>query len=142
MIFFDGTYRLQRSGDDSKAKKEASESTSSWRLRIIDLALSQPQVKHLRPTVIVASWEGGIFRATCAESLGRRILKDFKLEIDRVLWVEHFPDEAHAMYVACFSPREEMGSETFYSIDWRPIRSNEIDVLRAFIPEVDGLATA
>lgn len=138
MIVFDGTYRLQRRDDPP--------STSfvrwacSWRLRIIDLSMSRPGVKHIRPIIVVATQTGeGLFKTTCAESMGRRICRDFNLDISQILWIEHFPDNPDRMYVASFTPKSYFGPETFYNIDWRPIRSNEIEAINSFIPECDVL---
>ncbi|MBU0987151.1 MAG: hypothetical protein KKH68_07845 [Proteobacteria bacterium] len=134
MIFFDGTYRLQRQEDapSSSIGKWA----CSWRLRIVDLSMNQPDIKHLRPYIVVATQTGqGLFKTTCAESLGKRICRDFDLDISQILWVEHFPGEPDRMYVASFRPKSFFGPEIFYSIDWRPIRTNEIEAIRPFIPE-------
>jgi len=138
LIFFDGTYRLQRRDDEPS--KFIGKRASSWRLRIINLSLSQPDVKHLKPIVVVATQsDDGLFKTTCAESLGRRICRDFDLDINTILWIEHFPDEPDRMYVATFTPKSHYGHETFYAIDWRPIRSNELEVIWHFIPESDNV---
>ena len=137
MIVFDGIYRLQR--EDDVPQKPISQWPYSWRLRIIDFSLRRPEVKHLRPLVVVASQAGeGIFKTTCAESLGKRICRDFKLNVNDILWVEHFPDES-ALYIATFKPKFYMGPEVFYSIDWRSILPNELESIRPFIPEIDHI---
>jgi hypothetical protein len=137
MIFFDGTYRLQRRDDEPAGS--SGPGACSWRLRIIDLTLKQPEVKHLKPYVVVASQTGeGIFKSTCAESLGKRICRDFSLDVNEILWIEHFPGEYDRMYVAAFRPKAYLGSEIFYTVDWRPIRRNEIETIRPFIPECDS----
>ena len=134
MIIFDGTYGLQRRED--KSSNADRNWACSWRLRLFDFSISYPNVKHLRPYAIVATQTGeGIFKTTCAESLGKRICRDFKLEIDEILWIEHYPDEP-ALYVAMFKPKSYLGNEIFYTIDWRPIRPNELRVIQPFIPEI------
>jgi hypothetical protein len=138
LIFFDGIYRLQRREDDQS--KPDDKRTEAWRVRIINLSISQPDVKHLRPIIIVATRTNeGIFRTTCAESIGKRICRDFNLKINEILWIEHYPDESVPMYVAAFVPKSYIGPEIFYSVDWRPIRSNEIEAIRPFIPEVENV---
>jgi len=135
LILFDGVYRLQREEDVSR--KPISQWAYAWRLRIIDFSLNQPEVKHLRPHVVVASQTGeGIFKTTCAESLGKRICRDFNLKINDILWVEHFPDES-ALYIAIFKPKFYVGPEVFYTIDWRSILPNELESIRPFIPEIE-----
>ena len=110
----------------------------SWRLRLFDFSIRQPDVKHLRPYAVVATQTGeGFFKTTCAESLGKRICRDFNLAIDEILWIEHYPDEP-ALYVANFKPKSYLGNEIFYTIDWRPIRPNELQVIQSFIPEIEN----
>ena len=137
MILFDGVYRLQR--EDDVSRRPISQWAYSWRLRIIDFSLCQPEVKYLRPHVVVASQTGeGIFKTTCAESLGKRICRDFDLKINDILWVEHFLDESN-LYIATFKPKFYMGPEVFYTVDWRPILPNELESIRPFIPEVEDV---
>ena len=137
MILFDGVYRLQR--EEDAPRKPISQWAYSWRLRIIDFSLCQSEVKYLRPHVVVASQTGeGIFKTTCAESLGKRICRDFDLKINDILWVEHFLDESN-LYVATFKPKYYMGPEAFYTVDWRPILPNELESIRPFIPEVEDV---
>ena len=135
MIIFDGTYRLQRQED--KSSNADRNRACSWRLRLFDFTRSHPDVKHLKPYAIVATQTGGgIFKTTCAESLGKRICRDFSLEIENILWIEHYPEEP-ALYVAMFKPKSYMGNEIFYAIDWRPIRPNELQVIQLFVPEIE-----
>ncbi len=96
-------------------------------------------MQHLRPNVVVATQTGeGIFKTTCAESLGKRICRDFDLKIDEILWIEHYPDEP-ALYVATFKPKSYFGTEIFYAVDWRPIRPNELEAIKPFIPETENI---
>ncbi len=137
MILFDGTYRMQRQGD--APFQPIGQWACSWRLRIIDFSMSKPDVKYLRPHVVVATQTGeGIFKTTCAESMGRRICKDFDLKIDEILWAEHYPDEP-ALYIANFTPKSYFGTEIFYNIDWRPVRKNELEAIKHFIPETENI---
>jgi hypothetical protein len=137
LILFDGIYRLQRQEDASQ--ETVDKCACSWWLRIIDFSIDRPEVQYLRPYVIIATYTGeGIFRTTCAESLGKRIYRDFSLKIDETLWIEHYPDEP-ALYVAVFRPMSYFGTEIFYSVDWRTIRPNELEAIRPFIPEAGNM---
>ena len=138
LIFFDGTYRLQRREDDQSNRDV--KWANAWRVRIINLSISRPEVKHLRPIIIVATRTNeGISQTTCAESIGKRICRDFDLKINEILWIEHYPNESVPMYVAVFVPKSYIGPEIFYSVDWRPIRSNELEAIRPFIPEAENV---
>ena len=106
----------------------------SWWLRVIDFSMDHPRVQYLKPYLIIATQTGeGIFKTTCAESLGKRICRDFNLKIDKILWVEHYPDEP-ALYIAIFKPKSYFGTEIFYNIDWRPIMPNELEAIKPYIP--------
>jgi len=138
LIFFDGTYRLL-AGTGGAAKLRQN-SAYAWRVRIINLSLSQPDIRHLRPFIVFTSPEGsGIFKTNCAESLGKRICRDFKLNITETLWLELFPETPEKIYAAVFTPTFSYGPEAFYHIDWRPLRPNELAVIHPFISEIADL---
>lgn len=121
MIVFDGTYMLERKGDPGVNPAHA----CAWRVKIIDFSSSDPLHSHIRPYAVLAfRKEGGIFKTSCAESLGKRICKDFHLKVDDVLWVEAFPDPPDARYVAVFTPRYH-DADLNYTVTWRPILKNE-----------------
>jgi len=138
LIFFDGTYRLPAGTDDTANPRQ--KSAYAWRVRIINLSLGQPGIRHLRPFIVFTSPEGsGIFKTNCAESLGKRIFRDFNLKMSETLWLELFPDTAEKIYAAVFTPTFSYGPETFYTIGWRPLRPNELATIRPFIPEIADL---
>jgi hypothetical protein len=133
MIFFDGTYRLQQ----AKSFKTAPirQWAYAWRIRIINLSISQPEVAHLKPYLVFATQSGGgVFKSNCAESLGKRICRDFDLNVREILWIEQFNLDHGRMLVATFSPQEHFESHLSYHIAWRSIRPNELGLLKAFIP--------
>lgn len=136
MIVYDGTYRLR---GDAKEKRIGNWAYS-WRLRIINLSMSQPDVLHLRPIIVVAAQTGeGIFKANCAESIGKRICRDFDLNIREILWIEQFHNKPESMHVASFDPKLSFGHETFYSISWRHITPNELETISPYIPEAGNV---
>lgn len=138
MIFFDGTYRLL--AGTGGAAKLRQHSACAWRVRIINLSLGQPGIRHLKPFIVFTSPEGsGIFKTNCAESLGKRIFRDFNLNMSETLWLEFFPDASEKIYVAVFTPTFSYGPETFYNIGWRPIRPNELVAIKPFIHEIADL---
>jgi len=137
LILFDGTYRLQRQEDASQ--ETVGKCACAWWLRVIDFSIDRPEVRYLKPYVIIATQTGeGIFKTTCAQSLGKRIYRDFNLNIDETLWIEHYPDES-ALYVATFTPKSYFGTEIFYHIDWRPILPNEFEAIKPFIPGAENI---
>ncbi len=138
MIFYDGIYRLRQHG--KRDSKSFGKWAYSWRIRIINLSISQPDVRHLRPFIVVATQsEESVFRANCAETLGKNICRDFFLNINNLLWVEYFPDKPDQIYAAIFTPKSYFRTEIFYSVNWRPVLPNELEVIKFFIQESESL---
>ena len=137
MIVYDGIYRLPNESD--QGFKPRSQWGYAWQVRIINLDLSQPTVEHIRPMIVAVNQTGSKPCLTsCAESIGKKISRDFNLDISRVLWVEHFPNNLKQWYVAAFKPKFNFGTDINYHIQWRPIRPKEIDIIKPFIPEIDN----
>jgi hypothetical protein len=131
MILFDGTYRWPASGEASKTRKDWAFSCS---LRIIDLSADNPDINYLKPLVVIATETSrGPYRTTCAESMGKRIFRDFKMDVDKTLWIESRLDDPDQMIVGIFKPKSHAGYETYYSIAWRPILPNEFELIKPFI---------
>ena len=121
MIVFDGTYTLERKEDPGASTAHA----CTWRVKIVDFSSGDPKHPHIRPYAVLAvRMEGGIFKTSCAESIGKRICRDFDLNVDDILWVEAFTDLPGALYVAVFTPRYE-GTNIHYTVTWRSILKNE-----------------
>lgn len=131
MIYFDGIYRLQRNHRRSRSGQQWA---YAWRVRIIDLTLGQPQVTHLKPYIVfVSPSDEGAFTATCADHMGKRICRDFNLDVARTLWVECF----EKILVATFIPRSQFGPDISYTVNWRSLRANERETVKRFIPEIE-----
>jgi len=134
MIIFDGTYRWKAPmNSDSRAFRKKWE--MSCDLKVIDLSLSQPDVTHLKRFVIVAlETTPGPMKTSVADTMGRRIFRDFGLNRHNVLWIEGRWNHSESLEVALFSPDPESGLETRYRISWRSILSNELHLIRTFLP--------
>ena len=136
MIVYDGIYRLP-TGMDQGFKPRA-QWEYALQVRIVNLGLVPSAVEHLKSMIVVANQSGSKPCLTsCAESIGKKISRDFNLDVSRVLWVEHFPNNLKQWYVAAFKPKSSFGPDINYHIQWRPIRPNEIDIIKPFIPEID-----
>lgn len=121
MLRFDGTYTLSRKEDPGGQSAFA----CAWQVKVIDFATADRAHSHIRPAAVIAVRKpGGIFKASCAESLGKRIVGDFDLTVDDLLWVESFPDVPGDFFVASFAPRYK-ADLVEYTITWRPILENE-----------------
>ncbi len=102
----------------------------------MDLSADTPDVRHLRPIVVhVTQRPDSAPPAPCAECMGDRILRDFGLDPEKVLWIEQDPDSPHRFRVALFRPKGLFGTQTLYAVKWRPIQANERSLLQRFVPE-------
>lgn len=136
MIIFDGTYRLRPAAGGNP--KHVGRGLCNWRVRIINLAEKHPAVRHLKPTIVIACPTGRATGLTsCAEGVGKKISRDFNLDIAQVLWVEHMPSKSDTWHTAVFKPRNSFGRENYYTIRWRPATPNEIDLIEPFVLDLD-----
>jgi hypothetical protein len=136
MIVYDGIYRLPTG--TNQGFKPRSHWEYAWQVRIINLGLSQSTVEHLKSMIVAVNQTGSKPCLTsCAESIGKKISRDFDLVISRVLWVEHFPNNLNQWHAAAFKPRSSFGPDIDYHIQWRPLRPREIDIIKPFISEID-----
>jgi hypothetical protein len=136
MIVYDGIYRLPTGTNQGFEPRSHWE--YGWQVRIINLDLSHSTVEHLKSTIVVVNQTGRKPCLTsCAESIGKKISRDFDLVISRVLWVEHFPNNLNQWHAAAFKPRSSFGPNIDYQIRWRPLRPKEIDIIKPFISEID-----
>lgn len=135
MIIFDGTYRWKAPlTENSRAFRKKWE--MSCDLKVIDLSLAQPDVVHIKRYVVVAmETTPGPMKTSVANTMGRRIFRDFNLTRHNVLWIEGRWNHADPLEVATFTPDPDSGLETRYLITWRPLLPNEDRLLRAFLPE-------
>jgi hypothetical protein len=92
----------------------------------------------MKPLAVVTKQCGQqLCLASCAESIGKRISRDFNLNVHQVLWIEHFTNAPEKWLVASFKLKSSYGTDINYRIHWRPIRLNEISVIKPFIPDFD-----
>ena len=136
MIIYDGTYRLGPT--DGPQIGSAHGAGIEWWVRIIDFSRSRPDLRFLKPYALFATPSGpGDYLMTCAEGVGKTILDDFSINAEHVLWMEHFKKDPGHLHVAVFTPAVRFGPDPIYKIDWRTIHSNELEMIRHFIPEVE-----
>jgi hypothetical protein len=135
MVVYDGIYRLP--ADAVQGFKPRSQWEYAWQVRIINLELSRSTIEFLKPMIVAVNQVGGrSCLNSCAESIGKRISRDFNLKISRVLWVEQFHNELKQWHVAAFKPKSSFGPDTSYFIQWRPVRPEEIELIKPYIPEI------
>ena len=135
MIVYDGTYRLEP--DPIGQPKPESRWVCAWRVRMINLAESQPAVRHLKPTIVIATPAGSANGlTTCAEGVGKYISMDFKLDVKQVLWFEQVPSKSGRWHAAVFRPQDSSEPDFNYNIQWRPVTPNEVDLIKSLVPDI------
>jgi hypothetical protein len=129
MLLFDGPYTLSRKEDPGSSPAYA----CSWQVKIIDFSSGDSSHPYIRRYAVLAVRKsGGIFKASCAESLGKRICSDFDINVDDLMWIEAFPDIPDRLFVAVFDPRYQ-DAEITYTITWRSILENEQNAISPYI---------
>jgi hypothetical protein len=131
MIVFDGTYRLPLPrGRGRRLPRKAWE--LSCDLKVIDMEMAQPGIRHLKRYVVIATETTETpMKTSAAETLGKRIFRDFQLTRENVLWLEsRVPGRLEA---AIFTPIPSLDEETHYQISWRPALENELKLIESFL---------
>ena len=128
MIIFDDIYEWKGPEDACRGCSGYGDNGGpcliTCRLRILDLSASteSPSVAQLKQHVVMAEdLSQGPRRRICAESLGRHIFLQFKLDIRRTLWIEFDPFLKESYHVAQFTPAYHDGLEVVYTINWRTL---------------------
>lgn len=139
MIIYDGKYDWQ--GTRETSSRPISWWASSYMLKIIDISKNRPKVHILKPIIIIVSDTGkGASAANCSENLAKSVCKDFGIDFNKMLWIDYHPHKPAYMKVAMFKPLTTIGSDTLYSVTWRPIRPNELEMIIPFVPEAKSIA--
>ena len=130
MIVYDGKYSWK--GRTSQKKRPISWWRSAYRLRIVDLSREAPGVVHLKPTMVFFADTGeGASVTNCLPDLAKQICKDFRLDLNRVAWIEDRPDSHDRFRVAMFHPVARLGEDFFYQVTWRAAVPGEVDLIKA-----------
>jgi len=134
MILFDDRYEWS-------GKKTSTRNPVNWwggvcRMKIIDLSTCNPGIPMIKPIVIIVEDTGeGSSSKTCAPDLVKYVCRDFKLDIQKILWMEYNPVPSPVFEVARFQPVAEIKDDSLYSVIWRPIRPNELEMIKPFCPD-------
>ena len=135
MILHDFIYEWD--GKSTKGEKPIAWWPGSYRVKIIKLATEDTGISYLIPTAVIL--KNTNIQATMNISLtnyihnfAQKIAKKYNLDVDKTLWIE-VDDKIR---VARLNPDHKIASETLYSISWRPIRPNELAMIKPFIEDM------
>ena len=139
MIIYDGKYSW--SGKKKDGLRPISWWPGDYRLKIIDLSKDRSDVYIIKPVIIMVSDTGkGFSVKNHFQNLAKNICRDFNFDISRVLWIDYYTKPIPYMEVAMFKPLTKIGSEIIYSVKWRPIMLNELEVIKNFVSEAGIIA--
>jgi len=139
MIIYNGRYNW--SGKKVNQLRPISWWPGSYNLKIIKIVKSRSNVYIIKPHVVIFSDTGEGFSARDhTQNLAKKVCRDFKLDINKVLWIEYYPKKPASMEVAMLKPATKIGSDTIYSVTWRPIRPNELELIMEYVPEAGQIA--
>ena len=132
MILFEGKYSWP--GERKTYSKPVSWWPGCYWLKIIDLSIALPSIYHLKPYLcLIADMGEGVGIGSKFQNLAESICEKFSLEIKRVLWVEYSPQYGKGMKVATLKPETVIGGRTLYSVTWRPVMPNEMEMISGYV---------
>jgi hypothetical protein len=134
MIIFDGKYSW--TGIKTGRIHPVNWWAGAYWLKIVDLSRAKPEVRMLKPIAVIV-WDTGegASATNYASELVKSVCRDFKLSIDKIIWIEYHPGPPPSMEVAKFKPVTSINNDTFYQTSWREIRTEELKMIQAWSPE-------
>ncbi len=132
MILHDFIYDWD--GKSTSGEKPIAWWPGSYRVRIVKLETEETGLSYLIPfAVILKNMKVpatiNISLRNCIHNFAQKISKEYDLNIDKTLWIEL----DCKIKVAMLNPDRQLADETLYSISWRPIRPNELEMIKPYI---------
>ncbi|MBC8439919.1 MAG: hypothetical protein H8D87_09550 [Deltaproteobacteria bacterium] len=135
MLLHDFIYEWD--GKTTKDEKPVSWWPGSYRVKIVRLATDRNNISYLFHTAVIL--KNARVNPTMNTSLknyihnfARKISKEYDLNIDKTLWIEL----ADKIQVAQLKPEQKLAPEILYSVSWRPIRPNELEMIKSYITDM------
>ena len=137
MIIYDGKYVWD-------GKKDGDHKPVSWwpgshYLTIFDFSGEKSDVVMLKPFVVLASdSKEGYSVEKRYQDLVKAVCREFKLDIEKLLWVRYGRDSKSDMKVAVLKLLSGKGPYTVYDLKWRDVMPNERKLVDALMPDSPG----
>lgn len=132
MILHDFIYEWD--GKSTGGEKPVSWWPGAYHVKIVQLGTDKNNISYLVPMAVIL--KNARTHPTMDTSLknyihnfAEKLSKEYDLDINKTLWVE-IDDQ---IKVACLTPLKESAPEMIYSISWRPIRPNELVMIKPYI---------
>lgn len=135
MILHDFIYEWD--GKKTKGEQPIAWWPGSYHVRIIKLERKNTGLNYLIPFAVIL--KNARTQAPTDTSLknyihnfAKKISKEYNLDIGKTMWIE-IDDQ---IQVARLNPDRKLVPETLYSISWRPIRPNELELIKPYISDM------
>jgi len=136
MIIFDGKYRWSGRKRKDNQHKPVSWWPGSCRMTIIDLSEKNPGVHMLKPVIILADEaQEGYTVGNRYQDLVKDVCREFNLKEDKILWITYSLESDGKMKAAVILPQKNIGNKTMFSIKWRNLTINEIELVSRYLPK-------
>lgn len=135
MVLHDFIYEWD--GKSQDGEKPISWWPGSYHVKIVKLATDDGNISYLVPFAVIL--KNARINPTMNTSLrnyihtfARKISKEYNLDLEKTLWVE--VDDT--IKVTRLGKAPKILETTLYSISWRPVRPNELDMIRPYLDDM------
>ena len=136
MILHDFIYKWD--GKSIRGEKPIAWWPGSYHVRIVKLGTDKKNISYLVPIAVILKNAGtqpnmmNISLQNYVHNFALKLSKEYDLNINKTLWIE-IDDKIR---VAVLTPVQKMAREILYSTSWRPIRPNELAMIKPYISDM------
>ncbi len=133
MILHDFIYEWD--GKSTAGEKPISWWPGSYHVKIVKLGADKNNISYLVPMAVIlknARTQPSLMNTSLKNyihNFARKLSKEYDLDLNKTLWIE-IDDKIR---VAVLTPVQKSVPEIIYSIAWRPIRPNELEMIKPYI---------
>lgn len=136
MAIFDGRYRWDGTKKDNH--EPIAWSSGAYDVKIFKCASLHEKVQHLKQFVcIYASTGEGQSISANPEKFAKQICNDFKLDLERVLWVEDHHTDKDRYEIILFTRSTQIGQTVFYRTKKRTASMSEVGLIQQELSAVE-----
>ena len=134
MILYDGIYEWD--GKQKGGRRPVCWWPGKYRIRIIRLNVDTPGVHYLKTHAVLCHNMGkGTSIKNYIQNFARRISEEYGIDMEKTLWVEFLDYPGDDIVVAQMDRMANMVGKRLYSCSWRPIRTNESQMLVPYMKD-------
>lgn len=135
MVIHDFIYEWD--GKSKDGEKPVSWWPGAYRVKIVELALPDSDISYLIPTAVLlknarSNREINTSLKNYIHTFAQKISKEYDLDMEKTLWIEL--DDT--IRVTRLTSNPKLPEATLYSIAWRDIRPNELEMIHPFLSDM------